>query len=434
MNQGPVCIYGAGGHASVVVETLHVNQREIAMYFDDDRSVVDRSNGQYQPGLKLAGELNFNLPDLPFLLAIGNNRVRAKLASRLSTQFTTAIHPSAVVASNVTVGDGSVIFAQAVLQPNSQVGEHAIINTSAGIDHDCHISNFAHISPNATLCGNVRVGEGSHIGAGATIIEGIRVGRWSTVGAGAVVIRDVPDFTTVVGCPARLLRTSNPSAQKRQLALIGGGGFGREIAGCLAEEIDRGVLSNCQFAGVVDDNPNCESATCGSGIEYLGTIQEVASRRDLEFAITVGSTTLLAKIRAQLRAANSRLFTYIHSTARVAHDATVGQGSIIAPQVIVNAGAVIGDCCVVNLFSNVGHGARIGTGSVLSPFCAISGDVTLGESCFLGTRATVFPGVHVGDWCVVDAHCCVRKSIDAHRMVAQRSPYVNVENRLGKQS
>ena len=67
------------------------------------------------------------------------------------------------------------------------------------------IGDFAHISPNVTLCGHVTVGEGSHVGAGAVVIPKITIGRWCTVGAGSVVLRDVPDHTTVVGNPARVV-------------------------------------------------------------------------------------------------------------------------------------------------------------------------------------------------------------------------------------
>ena len=202
MSKKPVCIYGAGGHATVVAETLRAEQRQVAMYFDDNPSVVENSNGRYLPGLKLAGEANFKIPEFPLVLAIGNSRLRAELAAELNAQYTTAIHPDTIIAPGINIGEGSVVFANAVLQPNVRVGSHSIINTSASVDHDCQIGDFAHISPNATLCGEVHVGEGTHVGAGATIIEGVRLGRWSVIGAGAVVIRDVPDFTTVVGCPA----------------------------------------------------------------------------------------------------------------------------------------------------------------------------------------------------------------------------------------
>jgi acetyltransferase EpsM len=49
------------------------------------------------------------------------------------------------------------------------------------------------------------VGEGTHIGAGVVVLPNLKIGKWCTVGAGAVVICDIPDFTTAVGNPARIL-------------------------------------------------------------------------------------------------------------------------------------------------------------------------------------------------------------------------------------
>ncbi|MDB4385820.1 NeuD/PglB/VioB family sugar acetyltransferase [bacterium] len=206
MNGKIVCIYGTGPHARVIASTIEAQQRQIAMFFDDDQVVVESSNNQYAPGLTLSAPNPFAPPNHPFLIAIGNNRTRASIANQLKVEFTTTIHPSAVIAPCATVSEGSVVLAHATLQTDVFVGDQSIINTSASIDHDCRLGNFVHIAPNATLCGDVHVGEGTHVGAGATVIEHIRIGKWATVGAGAVVIRDVPDFATVVGCPARTIK------------------------------------------------------------------------------------------------------------------------------------------------------------------------------------------------------------------------------------
>jgi maltose O-acetyltransferase len=45
------------------------------------------------------------------------------------------------------------------------------------------------------------------IGSGAVVIQGVRVGAGTTVGAGAVVVRDLPAGVTVVGVPARVVRS-----------------------------------------------------------------------------------------------------------------------------------------------------------------------------------------------------------------------------------
>ena len=206
MNGKIVCIYGTGPHARVIASTIEAQQRQIAMFFDDDQVVVENSNNQYAPGLALSKPQPFTPPKHPFLIALGNNRTRALIANQLKVEFTTTIHPSAVIAPCATVSRGSVVLAQAILQADAFVGDHSIINTSASIDHNCRVGKFVHIAPNATLCGDVHVGEGTHVGAGATVIEHIRIGKWATVGAGSVVIRDVPDFATVVGCPARVIK------------------------------------------------------------------------------------------------------------------------------------------------------------------------------------------------------------------------------------
>jgi len=52
-----------------------------------------------------------------------------------------------------------------------------------------------------------RLGNDVFIGAGAKIIGSVTVGDGARVGANAVVVHDVPAHTTVVGIPARVVRT-----------------------------------------------------------------------------------------------------------------------------------------------------------------------------------------------------------------------------------
>ena len=62
--------------------------------------------------------------------------------------------------------------------------------------------------------------QGAKIGAGAKIRAGVVIGENAVVGMGSVVLQDVPDNSTVVGSPARILTTkqgdadvaSNPSS------------------------------------------------------------------------------------------------------------------------------------------------------------------------------------------------------------------------------
>lgn len=219
MNYRKVNIYGSGGHANVVIETLLSQNRGLASQFDDNQQLVDSSNGKLEPGLKLRAD-KFEYPHNPYpwLIAIGDIAIRKKLASLLTNNnassepfFTNAIHSSAIVSERSSIGDGTVVLAGVVIQTNARLGNHVIVNTRSIIEHDCVVGDFSHIAPGVTLCGNVRVGHSSHVGAGATVIQGITIGDNVMIGAGAVVIRDVADNTTVVGCPASPIKTTTPA-------------------------------------------------------------------------------------------------------------------------------------------------------------------------------------------------------------------------------
>ena len=80
--------------------------------------------------------------------------------------------------------------------------------------HSAHHAFKLHANDTITMyaqvAGRVRVGACAWLGIGCTIIQCLSIGQHSIVGAGAVVIRDVPDFATVVGVPARVIKTNPP--------------------------------------------------------------------------------------------------------------------------------------------------------------------------------------------------------------------------------
>lgn len=59
----------------------------------------------------------------------------------------------------------------------------------------------------------VRICEGAFIGLGAMIMPGVTVGKHAVVGAGAIVTKDVPDYATVVGAPARIVKQREAPTQ-----------------------------------------------------------------------------------------------------------------------------------------------------------------------------------------------------------------------------
>lgn len=194
-------IYGASGHGKVIYDILKSQGISEEIIFVDD---ADKGDSFYGCPLLKPHQANFDKHEM--IIGIGNNLIRKKL-SHMHQQFTKAIHKSSVISQSVEIEEGSVVMSNVSINADTQIGKHCILNTSCSIDHDCVIENFVHISPNASLAGNVKVGEGSHIGIGASVIQGIIIGKFATIGAGSVVIKDVPDGATVVGSPAKIIKT-----------------------------------------------------------------------------------------------------------------------------------------------------------------------------------------------------------------------------------
>lgn len=206
-----VVIWGAGGHAKVVSDILVKLGFRVCGFLDDrdpgrqgetfcgSRILggADKLNSLWADGIRHA------------VVAFGDNRRRAEIAACLQArgfELARIIHPSATLASDVIVDEGSMVAGGAVINSATRVGRSVIVNTGATVDHDCMLEEGAQISPGVNIAGGVTIGAFALIGIGATIIENVKIGANSIVGAGAVVIADVPENVLVVGVPARVTK------------------------------------------------------------------------------------------------------------------------------------------------------------------------------------------------------------------------------------
>jgi len=206
---GSIIIKGAGGHARVVIDCARAQGRTVECAYDP-----------FQDGELYGIPIRRNyaasdFPDAHALVAIGDNSVRRQVASHVKHGFTNVIHPSSLISSFASIGEGNMILHGTIVQAAARIGNHVILNTGSQVDHDCIIGDFAHIAPGAILCGSVQVGEGSLIGTGAIIIPGKKVGAWSVVGAGSVVIDNIPDYVIAVGNPARIIKHWKPDGNSK---------------------------------------------------------------------------------------------------------------------------------------------------------------------------------------------------------------------------
>jgi len=212
-----IILLGAGPHAQVVADIVEREGRyAIAGVTDTTREVGDGFLDYEVIGRQddIAGIMQRH--DVRGgLVCLGDNFQRADLADLVYSQapsfeFVRAIHPGAVIARGVDIGDGTAVMAGCVVNTGATVGRHCLLNTRSVLEHHGRLDDFASLGPGVTTGGHFRLGRHSAMGIGAVAAERVTVGANSVIGAGSVLLDDIGDDVLAVGSPARVVRTRKP--------------------------------------------------------------------------------------------------------------------------------------------------------------------------------------------------------------------------------
>ena len=201
MSRNRLVIIGASGHGKVVADIAVLNEYKDIVFLDDNKDIKECG------GFPVVGK-STEAPEGDLFVAVGNAAIRKRLMERYGDRRQPVlIHPDAVVAQGVEIGEGSVIMAGTVINPGAKIGRGVIVNTTSSIDHDCSLGDYVHVAVGAHLCGTVSVGDETWIGAGATVSNNVNICGGCMIGAGTVVIKDIDQSGTYVGVPAKIMES-----------------------------------------------------------------------------------------------------------------------------------------------------------------------------------------------------------------------------------
>lgn len=146
------------------------------------------------------------------------------------------VHETSLVGDNVKIGGGTRIWQFCNIMDGVEIGENCNVGMNVFMETGVKIGNHVTIKNNISIYSGVEceddtflgpncvftnvltprsfisrknefkktiVHKGATLGANCTIVCGHDIGRYAMVGSGAVVTKTVPDYTLVVGNPAK---------------------------------------------------------------------------------------------------------------------------------------------------------------------------------------------------------------------------------------
>lgn len=112
------------------------------------------------------------------------------------------------------------------IHPGAQIGQGVFIDHGMGIV----IGETAEVADDVVLFHGVTLGgtgketgkrhptvkQGAMLSANAQILGPVTIGKHTNIGAGAVVLKDIPDYATAVGVPAKVVRINGEKVRRSE--------------------------------------------------------------------------------------------------------------------------------------------------------------------------------------------------------------------------
>lgn len=195
---------------------------------------------------------------------------------------------------------------------------------------------------------------------------------------------------------------------KRDLILIGAGGFAKSVIDSLDEK-------RFNIVGFIDDIKS------GTHLGYpilSNDINKIENKENYCYFISIGSNEKRTYWYEKIVQNNLEVINVIDDTAILSTNITYGRGLFVGKLAVINSDVRIGENVILNTKSLLEHGVKVGNNVNVSTNTTINGDVRLEDNCFIGSSSVINGQLVVGKNSTIGSGSVVIKDIERNVVVA----------------
>ncbi len=189
----------------------------------------------------------------------------------------------------------------------------------------------------------------------------------------------------------------------KKIVILGGVGNGTVIAHAMKDANIRGE-NEWEVAGFLNDR--LEVGYNLEGFKILGSLKDIQKfiREGFYFINVIyridGQDSRI-KLFEDHNIPESQLATFIHPTAYVAQNITLGPGCVVMPNVSISPGAKFGKCCLIMVSTTIGHNTTIGDHCHFAANSCVGSCVEIGKGSHVGLNATIREDVKMAEYSTI---------------------------------
>lgn len=184
--------------------------------------------------------------------------------------------------------------------------------------------------------------------------------------------------------------------EQSEYILIGGGEHARVVLDILLSSQARvNALFDPKYSGKL------------FGIDQLGEYQSNLFQQSLAI-VAIGNNTSRKKASESVTHKFGKL---VHASVHVSQFSTIGEGSVLFHNSIIQTNAQVGRHVIINTGAQVDHDCVLEDFVHIAPGAILCGSVQIGEGTLIGAGAVIIPGVKVGRWSVIGAGAVVTQPV-----------------------